>query len=273
MAQHIVRSEGVAGLYRGLPPNLIGVFPEKALKLAVNDTAREWFTSARPDGKIRRERGGEGAVGSGAYPAARARAPAANARASARAAAPLDAVHEEIFSGGLAGFIQVAVTCPMEYLKIQGQLGHGSAAKIFADVGVRGVYRGVAATWLRDVPFSFIFFPLFANVKAALGGDHSLPALFASGAIAGSLAAGAVTPCDVIKTRLQAKGAETRYAGIADAVAKIARDEGAAAFAKGLVPRMLVQAPLFGCTLLSYEILKAFYRSHSAPAPAPAPVR
>lgn len=157
----------------------------------------------------------------------------------------------------------------MEYLKIQGQLGNGSAAQVFAEVGVRGLYRGVAATWLRDVPFSFIFFPLSANVKSALGGEHSLLGLLAAGAIAGSVAAGAVTPFDVIKTRLQAKGAQARYSGIADCARKIARDEGAAAFAKGLVPRMLVQAPLFGCTLLSYEILKAVYRGQTA-APAPA---
>ena len=154
----------------------------------------------------------------------------------------------------------------MEYLKIQGQLGNGSAAQVFADVGVRGLYRGVAATWLRDVPFSFIFFPLSANVRMALGGDHSPFAVLAAGAIAGSLAAGAVTPFDVIKTRLQAKGAQARYSGIADCARKIARDEGAAAFAKGLIPRMLVQAPLFGCTLLSYEILKAVYRGQAAPA-------
>jgi len=32
---------GAGGLYSGLKPNLLGVFPEKALKLAVNDTLRE----------------------------------------------------------------------------------------------------------------------------------------------------------------------------------------------------------------------------------------
>jgi hypothetical protein len=37
----IVATEGTAGLYRGLKPNLIGVTPEKALKLSVNDLLRE----------------------------------------------------------------------------------------------------------------------------------------------------------------------------------------------------------------------------------------
>ena len=37
----IVATEGTAGLYRGIKPNLIGVTPEKALKLSVNDLLRE----------------------------------------------------------------------------------------------------------------------------------------------------------------------------------------------------------------------------------------
>ena len=49
-------------------------------------------------------------------------------------------------------------------------------------------------------------------------------------------------------------------AGILDAFSKIYREEGVGAFAKGLGPRMLVQAPLFGITLLSYEVLKEIYR-------------
>ena len=37
----IIKAEGVRGLYRGLAPNLVGVTPEKAIKLAVNDEMRK----------------------------------------------------------------------------------------------------------------------------------------------------------------------------------------------------------------------------------------
>lgn len=40
----VIRHEGVLGLYRGLVPQLLGVAPEKAIKLTVNDLVRDKFT-------------------------------------------------------------------------------------------------------------------------------------------------------------------------------------------------------------------------------------
>lgn len=40
----VIRHEGFVGLYRGLGPQLIGVAPEKAIKLTVNDLVRDNFT-------------------------------------------------------------------------------------------------------------------------------------------------------------------------------------------------------------------------------------
>ncbi|NXG70807.1 CMC1 protein, partial [Baryphthengus martii] len=46
----VLRFEGFFGLYRGLLPQLIGVAPEKAIKLTVNDFVRDKFT--KKDGSI-----------------------------------------------------------------------------------------------------------------------------------------------------------------------------------------------------------------------------
>lgn len=46
----VIRHEGVLGLYRGLVPQLIGVAPEKAIKLTVNDLVRDKLTPK--DGKL-----------------------------------------------------------------------------------------------------------------------------------------------------------------------------------------------------------------------------
>ena len=39
----VIRHEGILGLYRGLVPQLLGVAPEKAIKLTVNDLVRDKF--------------------------------------------------------------------------------------------------------------------------------------------------------------------------------------------------------------------------------------
>lgn len=46
----VVRHEGILGLYRGLVPQLIGVAPEKAIKLTVNDLVRDKLSPK--DGKL-----------------------------------------------------------------------------------------------------------------------------------------------------------------------------------------------------------------------------
>jgi len=229
VVRKVVAAEGVGGLYAGLRPNLVGVAPEKALKLAVNDTLRERFTAGNGDGRI--------------------------------------ALWQEVASGGTAGFVQVAATNPMEIVKLRLQLaseggaagaagagGRATVASVVRELGLVGLYKGTPATWLRDVPFSFIFFPLFANLKVALDGDRSMAGLFAAGALAGSSAAGLVTPCDVVKTRLQVAGSP--YRGIADAFTRIVAEEGAGALWKGVAPRMAVQAPLFGITLFAFDVQK-----------------
>lgn len=43
----VVRNEGVLGLYSGVLPQLVGVAPEKAIKLTVNDLVRGFFTDKK----------------------------------------------------------------------------------------------------------------------------------------------------------------------------------------------------------------------------------
>lgn len=92
--------------------------------------------------------------------------------------------------------------------------------------GILGLYKGTAATMLRDVSFSVVYFPLFARLNA-LGprrkdgsGEAVFWCSFLSGCAAGSIAAASVNPFDVVKTRLQllkkAEG-EASYSGIVDA--------------------------------------------------------
>ncbi|GLV42105.1 aralar1 [Carabus blaptoides fortunei] len=227
----VVRHEGLFGLYRGLVPQLMGVAPEKAIKLTVNDLVRDKFMDK--NGNI--------------------------------------ALHGEILAGACAGGSQVIFTNPLEIVKIRlqvaGEIAGGSKVRAWSvvkDLGLFGLYKGARACFLRDVPFSAIYFPTYAHTKAKLadetGYNHPLTLLLA-GIIAGVPAAALVTPADVIKTRLQvvARQGQTTYSGVWDATRKIYSEEGPRAFWKGTIARVLRSSPQFGVTLLTYEILQRLF--------------
>lgn len=75
-----------------------------------------------------------------------------------------------------------------------------------ADGLLRGIYRGFGSTLLREIPFSFIQFPIWEYLKANWVVNTNLPLTPVSvaicGAIAGGIAAAITTPLDVAKTRI-----------------------------------------------------------------------
>ena len=133
---------------------------------------------------------------------------------------------------------------------------------IVRNLGVLGLYKGVGACLLRDVPFSAVYFPTYAHLKKDLFGESpqkklGVLQLLTAGAIAGIPAAYLTTPADVIKTRLQveARRGEATYNGLVDCARKIYRDEGWRTFFRGGPARVLRSSPQFGFTLAAYEVL------------------
>ncbi|KAF7712213.1 Mitochondrial carrier protein, calcium-binding [Penicillium ucsense] len=234
-AKKVIRNEGFKGLYSGVIPQLIGVAPEKAIKLTVNDLVRGALVD-KETGKMW-------------YP-------------------------HEILAGGTAGACQVVFTNPLEIVKIrlqvQGEIAKNvegaprrSALWIVKNLGLVGLYKGATACLLRDVPFSAIYFPTYAHLKSDFFGETAtnklgVLQLLTAGAIAGMPAAYLTTPCDVIKTRLQveARKGETKYTGLRHCATTVWKEEGLKAFFKGGPARILRSSPQFGFTLAAYEVLQ-----------------
>ncbi|KAK8100844.1 calcium-binding mitochondrial carrier protein Aralar1 [Apiospora kogelbergensis] len=231
----VITNEGFRGLYSGVLPQLVGVAPEKAIKLTVNDLVRGYF-SDKKTGNIN--------------------------------------IWAEILAGGSAGACQVVFTNPLEIVKIrlqvQGEVvkeangaGKRSAMWIVKNLGLAGLYKGASACLLRDVPFSAIYFPTYSHLKRDFFGESptkrlGVLQLLTAGAIAGMPAAYLTTPCDVIKTRLQveARKGDTSYTGLRHAASTIMKEEGFQAFFKGGPARILRSSPQFGFTLAAYEVLQ-----------------
>ncbi|XP_036386548.1 mitochondrial glutamate carrier 1-like isoform X1 [Megalops cyprinoides] len=259
-----VRSEGYFGMYRGAAVNLTLVTPEKAIKLAANDFFRHHLSK---DGKgltvVKEMLAGCGAgmcqvivttpmemlkiqLQDAGRLAAQQRKPA---MMPAAVLGTTSAVQSRSYNVGAPAPAVRAVSATQ------------IAQELLRTQGIQGLYKGLGATLMRDVPFSIVYFPLFANLNS-LGKDSpegTAPFYwsFLSGCAAGSTAAVAVNPCDVIKTRLQSltKGAnEETYSGVVDCFSKILRKEGPSAFLKGAGCRALVIAPLFGIAQVMYFV-------------------
>uniref|UniRef100_A0A8D2AKP5 Solute carrier family 25 member 12 n=1 Tax=Sciurus vulgaris TaxID=55149 RepID=A0A8D2AKP5_SCIVU len=170
-----------------------------------------------------------------------------------------------------AGGSQVIFTNPLEIVKIRlqvaGEITTGprvSALNVLRDLGLFGLYKGAKACFLRDIPFSAIYFPVYAHCKLLLADEDGHVKglnLLAAGAMAGVPAASLVTPADVIKTRLQvaARAGQTTYSGVIDCFRKILREEGPSAFWKGTAARVFRSSPQFGVTLVTYELLQRWF--------------
>uniref|UniRef100_A0A4W5PX08 Solute carrier family 25 member 12 n=1 Tax=Hucho hucho TaxID=62062 RepID=A0A4W5PX08_9TELE len=149
-------------------------------------------------------------------------------------------------------------------LQVAGEITTGpriGALSVIRDLGLFGLYKGAKACLLRDIPFSAIFFPVYAHAKAQFADEQGRLGplqLLASGAIGGIPAASLVTPADVIKTRLQvaARAGHTTYTGVMDCFRKIMQEEGFGALWKGAGARMCRSSPQFGVTLVTYELLQ-----------------
>lgn len=107
----------------------------------------------------------------------------------------------------------------------------------------KGLYRGFGTTIMREVPFSFIQFPLWEYLKLQWEPFTGLPSTPVSvaicGAISGGIAAGLTTPLDVIKTRIMLAEAGTKNTSVGKLVKSIVREKGIRGLFAGFVPRVL----------------------------------
>jgi len=110
----------------------------------------------------------------------------------------------------------------MELLKIQGatmaeKIKAGTLKQatpygvLVRQLGVTGLYTGVLATLARDVPFSMVYFSLYAQTKELLLKDQPPGSSsmgfkpFLAGAIAGTTAAAITTPIGKNKPWMHAR--------------------------------------------------------------------
>lgn len=217
--------EGFKGLYGGYTVNASFIVFEKALKLVANDVFRLILTDK--DGNL--------------------------------------SLLSQCIAGASAGACQSAVTTPMELLKIKGQEAGQKGlkfsmvkemSKIGKTQGLGGFYKGWCSTLVRDVPFSFVYFPMYANLKESelFGKGQSFSGNLSAGMAAGAFAGGISTPFDVIKTRLQNADPGVKLSWIQCTKDTYRNEGGLKPFFKGSGPRMICIGALFAVAQGFYEL-------------------
>lgn len=198
-------------------------------------------------------------------------------------------------AGSCCGVAMSLFSSPIELIKIRQQnilesgLGSVSASKIIYTIhrehGLKGLFRGLTATALRDFGYGAYFFGYEVTSRyltassSGLNGSTLLPdssqgspplwVLFVSGGVAGVLGWLPTFPMDVVKTRMQStETAEARsimrsevttgdnpYRTTISTIQHSYRTGGVGVFYHGLSPAMLRAIPVNMATFVVYEIV------------------
>jgi len=252
---HIIRAEGLRGLYSGLPPMLIIAVPSTVFYFTSYDMMLSMAKKKFPK--------------------------------ETHPFLPL-------FAGSFARCIAATVVSPLELIRTRMQASPHSQRflkelRMACSGGFFSLWKGLAPTLARDVPFSAIYWASFEGLKVSLSEklQHKLKSenmatikntqlgvAFASGAIAGSIATIITQPFDVVKTRQQIEiysapiiksdlnlpGVQhtVKQDGVVQTVLQIAKTEGLAGVMSGLSARVAKVAPACAIMISTYEAGKQY---------------
>ncbi|XP_069754538.1 solute carrier family 25 member 48 isoform X2 [Narcine bancroftii] len=132
-------------------------------------------------------------------------------------------------------------------------------SRILRNEGIAGLYRGVGAMYLRDIPgYCLYFVPYMLLCDWMMPEGNTTPNLYSvwlAGGVAGSISWGTATPMDVVKSRLQADGvSETKYKGIRHCIQQCYQKEGLRVFFKGTAVNAIRGFPMSAAMFLGYEL-------------------
>ncbi|XP_074285314.1 mitochondrial arginine transporter BAC2 [Silene latifolia] len=178
------------------------------------------------------------------------------------------------------GALQSFILSPVELLKIRLQLQQKShvgsssekgpvklAKSILKSEGVRGLYRGLTITALRDAPAHGLYFWTYEYMRETLhpgcrkNGQETIRTMLVAGGLAGVASWVCCYPLDVVKTRLQAQTrSSTKYNGIIDCFRKSVEKDGYRVLWRGLGTAVARAFVVNGAIFAAYELsLRCFF--------------
>ncbi|CAD5221926.1 unnamed protein product [Bursaphelenchus okinawaensis] len=233
-----IAKDGITGLYKGMAAPLVGVSPLFALFFGGCAVGR-WLQPKKP--------------GQADYTFVQ------NANA-----------------GAFAGVLTTVVMVPGERIKclLQVQSAGGPqkysgpldvVKQLYKEGGIKSIYRGTAATLMRDVPASAAYLSVYEYLKNLFAGEGnrdklSPTATLLAGGFAGIANWSVCIPADVLKSRLQT-APEGKYKGIRDVFKEVIKTEGPAGLFRGFTPVMLRAFPANAACFFGVELTLSLFKA------------
>jgi len=232
--RHIVETEGVGALFKGLGPNLVGVAPSRAIYFCTYSNSKKFFNERLP------------------------------------ADSPI--VH--MCSAVCAGVAACSATNPIWFVKTRLQLDQSRDRSITARQCIRDIYRrygplgfykGITASYF-GVSETVIHFVIYEAVKARFrelrqksatpGEDdekstRDFVEFMCAGAISKSCASCIAYPHEVARTRLREEG--NKYRSFWQTLALVFKEEGHRGLYRGLATQLVRQIPNTAIMMATYE--------------------
>lgn len=128
------------------------------------------------------------------------------------------------------------------------------ATRIYKESGLKGLYKGMVLTLMRDVPGCMAYFGVYTVAKNAFGQSPLAP--LAAGAMAGVAFWPVVLPMDCLKSRYQT-APEGTYQNVGEVFTKLMEEEeGPAGLFRGIGPAMIRAMPANAISFLGAELTK-----------------
>ncbi|KAL9656947.1 hypothetical protein ABK040_007038 [Willaertia magna] len=234
------QKEGIHGLFRGLIPNIAGIFPSRAIYFATYSGTKEFMSSfMSPDSPI---------------------------------------VH--IISAAACGVVVPTIMNPMFLIKTRIQLerynkgstnvgtvgtpGYTSYTdcikRIYRDEGIRAFYKGLTASFL-GIAETAIYFVLYEQIKHSMhvsSNEKFTPFAYITVSGGCKLIASAITyPHEVVRTRMREMvDGKCRYdKGMINAFKTIAKEEGRRGLYSGMGAHLIRVVPNTAIMFLTYEFI------------------
>ncbi|PVU88253.1 hypothetical protein BB561_005952 [Smittium simulii] len=241
-------TEGIAGFYLGLVPNLLGIIPSRAIQFASYTQTKKYLIAAN-----------------------------SNVESSA--------IH--VLSGISSGLITATLTNPIWVIKTRMQLGSykntlDCLIKTLKNESVKGLYNGITASYLGiiEISIQWALYEKFKSIAAKSDYARSNTSIsstwlsYLGSATASKLLASLIAyPHEVLRTRMRqmpmhyidpitnTKHFGSKYSSLLRSCRFIYIEEGIRGFYGGLTPHLFKTVPNAAVMFVTFEFISDFMKS------------